>query len=109
MQKEFVVIEFEKRELAGSIVSKYLKKFGYLLSGKEREALKQQDSLVAGRAWAIEIKENRLFLAPYCKVTLPKEFKEACRRGGIPPKVRSYLFRENIDLQEILERLRAKS
>ncbi len=106
-QKEFVVIEFEKRQLAGSIASKYLKKFGYLLSGKEREALKQQNSLVAGRAWAIEIKENRLFIAPYCKVTLPKEFKEACRRGGIPPKVRSYLFRENIELQELVKRLKA--
>jgi len=106
-QKKFVVIKFEKRELAGSIASKYLKKFGYLLSGKEREALKQQNSLVAGRAWAIEIKENKLFIAPYCKVTLPKEFKETCRRGGIPPKVRSYLFRENIKLRELFKRLKA--
>jgi len=106
-QKEFVVIEFEKRELAGSIASKYLKRFGYLLRGKEREALKNQNSLVAGRAWAIEIKENRLFIAPYCKVTLSKEFKEACRRGGIPPKVRSYIFRENIELQELVKRLKA--
>ena len=95
-QKEFLVIKVLNRDLVANAASKYLKELGYLISGKEREELIKNGSIVAGRVWAVEFKEDILYIAPYIKTVMPKEFKEECRVKKIPPKTRGYLYIEKI-------------
>jgi len=45
--------------------------------------------------------ENKIFIAPYKKEVMPKEFKEKCRILKIPSKIRPYLYKNNINLKEI--------
>jgi len=74
-----------------------LKELGYLLSAKERERIDRGESLVAGRRWAVESRGALLFIAPYrTGRTLPGDFRERCRRLGVPPKIRPYLFERGI-------------
>ena len=73
-----------------------LKELGYLLSASQRIELAKEDSLVIGGEWAIERKENLLYIAPYLTTNMPKEFKEKCRIAKVPTKIRAYYFKENI-------------
>ena len=73
-----------------------LKELGYLLSASQRLELTKEDSLVIGGEWAIERKENLLYIAPYLTTNMPKEFKEKCRLAKVPTKIRAYYFKENI-------------
>lgn len=73
-----------------------LKELGYLLSASQRIELTKEDSLVIGGEWAIERKENLLYIAPYLTTTMPKKFKEKCRIAKVPTKMRAYYFKENI-------------
>jgi len=84
------------------VADRFLKSVGYLLSAKDREAIKLDCSIVVGRKWAIESRGKALFIAPYIKDTvLPKSFKEECRRAKIPPKIRGYLYKSKIELDRI--------
>ena len=96
--KDLRVLKLNKKEFLPYAASYTLKELGYLLSGSEREVLKSQNSIVAGRKWAIELKDNLLFIAPYIKINIPKEYKEKYRLAKIPPKVRGYFFKEDIHL-----------
>jgi tRNA(Ile)-lysidine synthase len=98
-EKKFLQIELENKELIANAASKYLKELGYLISGKEREELLKKGSIVAGRLWSIEYSKPYLYIAPYVKTIMPKEFKERCRIKKIPPKIRAYLYVEKIPLQ----------
>ena len=98
-EKKFLVIKLLNRSLISNAVSKYLKELGYLISGKERAELLKKDSIVVGRVWAVEFKDGYLYIAPYIKTAMPKEFKERCRVCKIPPKVRGYIYVEKIPLQ----------
>ena len=98
-EKKFLQIKLENKELIANAASKYLKEFGYLISGKEREELVKKGSIVAGRVWAIEYSKPYVYIAPYLKTTMSKEFKEECRQKKIPPKIRPYLYVEKIPLQ----------
>ena len=92
------IYRLDNPHLAPLVASRVLKELGYLLGGREREALRRLSSIVAGRQWAIEYSSGRLYIAPYLHdVPMPKSFKELCRRLGIPAKTRPYLYRENID------------
>lgn len=104
-EKELYVLSYEKEALRVRLVDKYLKKLGYLLSGKQRMALKESASLVLGHLWAVEIEEEYIFIAPYRNSTMPKKFKESCRQLRIPVKVRNYLYEEEIDPKVLLESL----
>ena len=73
-----------------------LKELGYLLSASQRIELAKEDSLVIGGEWAIERKENLLYIAPYLTTNMPKKFKEKCRIAKVPTKMRAYYFKENI-------------
>ncbi len=74
-----------------------LKELGYLLSAAQRQEISKQESLVIGGLWAVEVEGNHLHIAPFRTDTMPKPFKEQCRRLGIPPKIRPYLYAEEID------------
>jgi tRNA(Ile)-lysidine synthase len=95
-QEDLYIIELFEGANVAQIADIYLKKLGYLLSFKQRLELKNLSSAVIGRKFAIERNENKLFIAPFISVKLPKEFKEKCRIAKIPPKVRGYIFEKQI-------------
>ncbi|CAA6808714.1 MAG: tRNA(Ile)-lysidine synthetase (EC [uncultured Sulfurovum sp.] len=101
-EKELYVFAYERKELIVRVVDKYLKKLGYLLSGQQRKELKKENSLVFGGLWAVEIGDKQIYIAPYRTVTMPKKFKEACRKFNIPIKVRAYLYENEIALIKLL-------
>ncbi len=94
--KELIVAKIDNILFLDHYLSIYLKELNYLTSFKEREAILKNSSIVVGRKWAVEIENNLLYIAPYIKTTLPKEFKEICRINKIPPKIRGYLYKENL-------------
>ncbi len=100
--KELRVLKIDDMRVKVSAVDKTLKKLGYLLSKAQRDDIENNDSLVIGGSWAIETFDEKVFIAPYLDVTLPKEFKELCRGAKIPPKVRPYCFKQDIEIAEIL-------
>ena len=75
-------------------VDKYLKSKGYMLSAKEREALKSSPTLVVGRKFVINHTGNFIFITPYEKeaAKMDKEFKDECRILKVEPKLRPYLY-----------------
>ena len=97
-EKEFYVLAYEHEYQVIRLVDKYLKKLGYLLSSSQRTELKKETSLVFGALWAVEIRENMIYIAPYRNSVMPKNFKEACRKLKIPAKVRSYLYEKQINI-----------
>ncbi|MFA6189152.1 MAG: tRNA lysidine(34) synthetase TilS [Sulfuricurvum sp.] len=68
-----------------------LKSLGHVMRGNEKELLKQEKSLVVGRAYAVTVEEDYTFISPYVEITMQKEFKEKCRIQKIDPKMRGYL------------------
>ncbi|MDQ7085173.1 MAG: tRNA lysidine(34) synthetase TilS [Sulfurovum sp.] len=73
-----------------------LKQLGYLLSASQRKEITQEGSLVIGEKWAIESKDDLVYISPYLDIAMPKTFKESCRVAKIPNKIRAYLFQEDI-------------
>jgi len=93
------VVEVASKEYVKYAITHYLKELGYLISYKELNKFDTLDSLVVGRVWAIEVVDNLLYIAPYINnITLPKEFKELCRKAKVPPKIRGYIYKEAIEV-----------
>ena len=97
-EQDLRILKLNNKNALPYAASYTLKELGYLLSGKERDLLKLQTSLVAGRKWAIEYTNDLLYVAPYIKNTIPKEKREQYRKAKIPPKIRGYLFEQNIEI-----------
>lgn len=76
----------------------HIKRLGHLCSFAERELIKNQDSIVVGKNIAVCKNSEFLFVAPFVKCVLTKEFKEECRKAKIPPKIRAYIFANQIDI-----------
>ncbi|WP_456432456.1 tRNA lysidine(34) synthetase TilS [Nitratifractor sp.] len=97
------IVEIDSPDNLVRIADTQLKELGYLMSRFERERIERDPSTVLGRRWAVERRGNRLFIAPWVPgLVLPRRFREACRRAGIPPKIRPWLYRKGIDPQELL-------
>ena len=84
-----------------------LKRLGYLLSASQRQEIEKENSLVIGGKWAVEMQNERLYIAPYSTINMPKKFKEECRVKKIPQKIRAYCFKANINLS-LLERVKSE-
>jgi tRNA(Ile)-lysidine synthase len=98
-KKEFYLLSIKSDYLRVRVVDQYLKRLGYLLSSSQRERIKHENSLVLGHIWAVEIQKKHIYIAPYHKGKMPKDFKERCRKKKIPSKIRVYLYQEGIDLE----------
>jgi len=99
-EKELIVVKVFNEQLIDTVASKYLKELGYLISGKERVEFAKHKSIVAGRKWALEFTNNTLYIAPYVKIVIPKEFKEKYRVAKIPPKIRGYIYKHQIAIEK---------
>lgn len=73
-------------------IDKILKSKGYILTAQQREELKTQDEIIAGRKFLVVLDRGIYYIAPYLTEVMDKAFKEECRELGIPAKLRPYLF-----------------
>jgi tRNA(Ile)-lysidine synthase len=98
-EKDLHIIQLDAEKDKTKASDLVLKGLGYLLSASQRQEITRENSLVIGGKWAIEIQKNRLYIAPYIDIIMPKEFKEHCRTAEIPRKIRPYLCQENISFK----------
>ena len=73
-------------------IDKILKSEGYILTSSQRQELKVQDEIIAGRKFVVLLDKGIYYIAPFISLTMDKEFKEECRKLGVPSKLRPYLF-----------------
>lgn len=81
------------------VIDKSLKKRGFLLSKKTRDEILNKKEVVVSHKVSIAISLNYIFISPFSKKNMDKEFKERCRELKIPKKIRAYLFEKNINLK----------
>ena len=75
-------------------IDKYLKSLAYMLSAKERELLKNENTLVVGRKFVVNQSSSFVFIAPFMdESSMPKEFKEEMRLLKVEPKLRQYFYK----------------
>ncbi|CAA6826534.1 MAG: Unknown protein [uncultured Sulfurovum sp.] len=55
------------------------KKIGLPTFRTTKSRVKKETSLVFGGLWAVELVEDKIFIAPYRKTSMNKAFKEWCR------------------------------
>ena len=85
-KKENPLIDIKKIDIIA-------KKLGVLLTKSQRdEILKTGFSCVIQGKIAIDSNEKEIYIAPYIKTIMNKEFKEKMRKQKIPPKIRGYIF-----------------
>jgi tRNA(Ile)-lysidine synthase len=72
-------------------IDKTLKSKGYILTASQRDELKRQDEIIAGRKFVVILDKGIYYIAPYLQTVMDKEFKEECRKLGVPVKLRPYL------------------
>jgi tRNA(Ile)-lysidine synthase len=91
------------------IIDKILKSKLYMLSANERELLKSEKALVAGRKFIVSKNAEFIFIAPYSKddscINMPHEFKEDCRILKIEPKLRPFLYKHKKVFKKVKELL----
>jgi tRNA(Ile)-lysidine synthase len=98
IEKKLHIIKLHTSQAKTKATDLTLKSLGYLLSSSQRKEIEKEDSLVIGGEWAVELKDDLLYIAPYLTDVMPKEFKETCRVSNIPSKVRPYIFKEEINI-----------
>lgn len=80
------------------VIDKHLKKIGILISKAQREEIiKQKESVISNRI-VICLIDKYIWICPYIKEPMEKEFKEYCRKNRIPKLCRSYIYKENIKI-----------
>ena len=79
-----------------------LKKRGVLISSAQREEILKQKELTISHKINISILEDYIYIAPICSEIMDKKFKGLCRIKNIPKNIRSYIFRNNINLNELI-------
>jgi len=77
-------------------IDKILKSKGYILTSAQRQELKTQNEIIAGRKFLVVLDKGVYYIAPYISETMDKDFKEECRRLGVPSKLRPYLFKSPV-------------
>ena len=97
--RELFILKRSQWELRS--IDKVCKSLGYLLSSAQKEEIAKSSELVIGDKIAISFTKEQIFIAPYTKVVMNKQFKERCRTLKIPAKIRPYLLEANIDPNDL--------
>jgi tRNA(Ile)-lysidine synthase len=93
-KKDLYYFEKSKPEIDIRIADKIIKRLGVLLTKNQRdEIIKTDFSCVIQGKIAIDSNEKHIYITPYIKSIMPKEFKEKMRKEKIPTKVRGYIFK----------------
>ncbi|MDR3177416.1 MAG: tRNA lysidine(34) synthetase TilS [Campylobacteraceae bacterium] len=93
---------FERSENETRLIAKIAKFFKIVLSLKQREETEKTKECVVSGKMAVGKNDRFVFIAPYIKTTIPKEIREIYRAMKIPPHIRGYLYKENINPKEAL-------
>ena len=101
--EELTVITAKSERSLLYLIDKDLKQRGYILSYPQREEIIKQKSITIGGKFHIEIEDKKAFIVPVIEeLTMPKTFKESCRKAKVPLKIRSYLFSRDIEISFLL-------
>ena len=93
-QKKLFFFEKQNPKIDIKKVDLIAKKLGVLLTKPQRdEIIKTNFSCVIQGKIAIDSNKEKIFIAPFVKIKMPKEFKERMRKEKIPPKVRGYIYK----------------
>lgn len=88
----FAPIPTTSRSLVSGVDAQ-LKSLGYVMKSSEKERLKSLKVSVMGRKYVVSVEQKYIFIAPYQSgIIMDKGFKEECRRLGVEPKLRGYLY-----------------
>lgn len=74
------------------IIDKNLKQRGFLLSKAQRDEILKQREIVISHKISICLTEKFIYICPFIKKSMTKNFKEKCRINKIPKNIRSYIF-----------------
>lgn len=85
-------------------IDKICKILGTILSKKQRDEIEKNASLVISSKIAISKSKNLIFISPYQKAIMDKNFKEKCRILKIPPLNRGYIFNNQNALSALFDR-----
>ncbi len=96
------VLKLENPKLRAKAADLTLKELGYLLSSDQRSEIDQKDNIVIGGRWAIVYQDQRLYIAPFLTLPMPKIFKELCRVSSLPIKIRSYCYKNGINPRDLM-------
>jgi len=74
-----------------------LKELGIIMTKAQRdEVIKTGFSCVIQGKIAVDSNSEKIYISPYVKTAMDKNFKEKMRKEKIPPKVRGYIYSANI-------------
>ena len=91
--EELFIIEKASDELLNiRSIDKALKKLGIVASYAQRQEIMRTHDCVVGGKVAVCYSDDSIYVAPFCKETMDKSFKELCRCARIPHKIRPYLY-----------------
>ena len=82
-------------------IDKAIKLLGTLISSETREGILRTKDCVVGAKIAVCFGKESIFVAPFKEAVMDKKFKELCRIQKIPPKIRPYMYKENIDINAL--------
>ncbi len=85
-----------------SLIDSWLKSIGIKMSYSERELLKTSTDVAIGREYTYSSSSDLIVVAPLQKATMPKEFKELCRRSNIGKSSRPWLYNNRDILHEVI-------
>ncbi len=96
----------QDKNIAIKIIDKELKQRGILLSSASRDEILTQNEIVISHKIAISIVEDKIWIAPFLKNSMSKDFKEYCRVNKIPKNIRAYLgeiFKSKEEIKSLLK------
>jgi tRNA(Ile)-lysidine synthase len=79
-----------------------LKKRGFLLTSAQRNEILKQKEITISHKINISIQEDYIWIAPICVERMDKKFKNNCRLNKIPKNIRAYIFKNKIDLKDLI-------
>lgn len=101
LKKLYILLKHEDDLLNIRGIDKVVKQLGYLLSKAQREEILRTKDCVIGKKIVVSFDEEYIFLAPFSKTKMEKNFKELCRINKIPQKIRAYLVDAGISPSEV--------
>ncbi len=97
--KDLYILKNQNNDLLNiRAIDKIVKKLGVLLTKKAKDELLRQKDAVLSHKIAVAITDKKIFIAPFVKTVMTKEFKEKCRIKQVPKNIRAYLFLKDIKL-----------
>lgn len=91
--KELNIYQYNKNiNTAVRIIDQDIKQRGIIITKATKDEIASKKELVISHKISISIGEDKIYICPFKKVPMSKEFKEKCRTNKIPANIRPYLY-----------------